>query len=338
MAEQLAHAPAPMSTKNQKPLVTVKNLVKYFPVRSGLLQRVVAWVQAVDDVSFVVRDGETLGLVGESGCGKTTVGRTMLRLIEPTSGSVEFDGVDVLKLKGRELKAMRRNMQIIFQDPYASLDPRIPVGESIAEGLRIHKVGTKKEQDEIVMDTLKKVGLEDYHARRYPHEFSGGQRQRIGIARALALRPKFIVADEPVSALDVSIQSQVLNILKDLQHEFNLTYVFIAHNLSVVEHISDRVAVMYLGKMVELADRDELFLNPLHPYTQALMSAIPIPDPTIRRERIILPGDVPSPLNPPKGCRFHPRCPAVMDMCPLQEPKLIEVKPDHWVACHRVNP
>jgi oligopeptide/dipeptide ABC transporter ATP-binding protein len=258
--------------------------------------------------------------------------------VEPTSGSVVFNGVDVLKLKGKELKDMRRNMQIIFQDPYASLDPRIPVGESIAEGLRIHKIGTRKEQDDIVMETLKKVGLEDYHARRYPHEFSGGQRQRIGIARALALRPRFIVADEPVSALDVSIQSQVLNILKDLQREFNLTYVFIAHNLSVVEHISDRVAVMYLGKMVELADRDELFINPLHPYTQALMSAIPIPDPTIRRERIILQGDVPSPLNPPKGCRFHPRCPVVVEgVCSVQEPPLLEIKPDHWVACHRVT-
>jgi peptide/nickel transport system ATP-binding protein/oligopeptide transport system ATP-binding protein len=324
-------------TDNHKDLVEVKNLVKYFPVRSGLLQRIVAWVQAVDDVSFTVKEGETLGLVGESGCGKTTVGRTVLRLIEPTSGEVSFDGTNVLKLRGNELKLMRRNMQIIFQDPYASLDPRIPVGESIAEGLRIHKIGTKAEQDAIVMDTLKKVGLEDYHARRFPHEFSGGQRQRIGIARALALRPQFIVADEPVSALDVSIQSQVLNILKDLQHEFHLTYLFIAHNLSVVEHISDRVAVMYLGKMVELAGRDELYANPLHPYTQALMSAIPIPDPTIKRERIILQGDVPSPLNPPKGCRFHPRCPVVMDECSRAEPPLLEVKPEHWVACLRVT-
>jgi len=319
-------------------LVEIKNLVKYFPVRGGLLQRTVAQVQAVDRVSFTIREGETLGLVGESGCGKTTIGRTMLRLIEPTSGEVRFDGVDILKLRGRELKAMRRNMQIIFQDPYASLDPRIPVGESIAEGLRIHRVGTRRQQDEIVMDTLRKVGLEEYYARRYPHEFSGGQRQRIGIARALALRPKFIVADEPVSALDVSIQSQVLNILKDLQGEFNLTFMFIAHNLSVVEHISDRVAVMYLGKVVELTDREELFRNPLQPYTQALMSAIPIPDPTIRRERIILQGDVPSPLNPPKGCRFHPRCPVVMSECSVKEPPLLEIKPAHWVACLRVNP
>jgi oligopeptide/dipeptide ABC transporter ATP-binding protein len=301
------------------------------------LQRIVAWVQAVDNVSFTVKEGETLGLVGESGCGKTTVGRTVLRLIEPTSGEVSFNNVNVLKLRGNELKVMRRNMQIIFQDPYASLDPRIPVGESIAEGLRIHKIGTKAEQDAIVMDTLKKVGLEDYHARRFPHEFSGGQRQRIGIARALALRPQFIVADEPVSALDVSIQSQVLNILKDLQKEFHLTYLFIAHNLSVVEHISDRVAVMYLGKMVELAGRDELYASPLHPYTQALMSAIPIPDPTIKRERIILQGDVPSPLNPPRGCRFHPRCPVVMDECSKVEPPLLEVRPEHWVACLRVT-
>jgi peptide/nickel transport system ATP-binding protein/oligopeptide transport system ATP-binding protein len=318
-------------------LIEVENLVKYFPVRGGLLQRVVAWVQAVDDVSFFIREGETLGLVGESGCGKTTVGRTMLRLIAPTSGKVYFDGVNVFSLRGRELKKMRRNMQIIFQDPFASLDPRMPIGESIAEGLKIHNIGTASERHEVVIDMLRKVGLEDYHVRRYPHEFSGGQRQRIGIARALALRPKFIVCDEPVSALDVSIQSQVLNILKDLQKDYSLTYMFIAHNLSVVEHISDRVAVMYLGKLVEMAAREELFRNPLHPYTQALMSAIPIPDPTIKRERIILPGDVPSPLNPPSGCRFHPRCPVVMDHCSVEEPKFKEVSPDHWVACWRVE-
>jgi peptide/nickel transport system ATP-binding protein/oligopeptide transport system ATP-binding protein len=248
-----------------------------------------------------------------------------------------FDGVDVARLKGKELKGMRRNMQIIFQDPYASLDPRMPIGESIAEGLKIHKIGTSRQRFDTVIEMLRKVGMEDYHARRYPHEFSGGQRQRIGIARALALKPKFIVADEPVSALDVSIQSQVLNILKDLQQEFSLTYLFIAHNLSVVEHISDRVAVMYLGKMVEFADRQELFRNPLHPYTQALMSAIPIPDPTIRRERIILQGDVPSPLNPPPGCRFHPRCPIALDYCALEEPPFREVSLDHWVACWRVE-
>jgi peptide/nickel transport system ATP-binding protein/oligopeptide transport system ATP-binding protein len=318
---------------SSKPLVEIKNLVKYFPVRGGVLQRVVAWVQAVDDVSFQIREGETLGLVGESGCGKTTVGRTMLRLVESTSGSVRFDGENVFKLGGAELKAMRRNMQIIFQDPYASLDPRMPVGESIGEGLRIHNIGNARQRNEIVMEMLRKVGLEDYHARRYPHEFSGGQRQRIGIARALALRPRFIVCDEPVSALDVSIQSQVLNILKDLQTEFGLTYLFIAHNLSVVEHISDRVAVMYLGKVVELAAREEFFRNPLHPYTKALMSAIPIPDPSIRRDRIILQGDVPSPLNPPTGCRFHPRCPIAVEQCKVEEPVFREAVPDHWVAC-----
>ncbi len=314
-------------------LVEVKNLVKYFPVRSGLLQRVVNQVKAVDDVSFIVKKGETLGMVGESGCGKTTIGRTMLRLIEPTSGSVNFEGKDVFSLPPRELKTVRRDMQIIFQDPYASLDPRVPIGESVMEGLHIHKIGTPKERVEIMLQTLKKVGLEDYHARRYPHEFSGGQRQRIGIARALALRPSFIICDEPVSALDVSIQSQVLNILKDLQSEFGLTYLFIAHNLSVVEHVSDRVAVMYLGKMVELTSREELFRNALHPYTQALMSAIPVPNPRLKRQRTILKGDVPSPLNPPTGCRFHTRCPVAIEKCSQEEPQFKELLPNHWVAC-----
>ena len=314
-------------------LVEVSHLVKYFPVRAGLLQRVFNQVKSVDDVSFVLKKGDTLGLVGESGCGKTTVGRSMLRLIEPTSGAVRFEGKDVLALKGKELKAVRRDMQIIFQDPYASLDPRVPIGESIMEGLHIHKIGTLKERMDIMMETLKKVGLEDYHSRRYPHEFSGGQRQRIGIARALALRPSFIICDEPVSALDVSIQSQVLNILKDLQTEFGLTYLFIAHNLSVVEHVSDRVAVMYLGKMVELTSRDELYRKPMHPYTQALMSAIPVPNPRLKRQRIVLKGDVPSPLNPPKGCRFHPRCPVAIEKCSQEEPEFLEVSPDHFVAC-----
>jgi peptide/nickel transport system ATP-binding protein/oligopeptide transport system ATP-binding protein len=319
--------------QNGETLVEVNDLVKYFPVRAGLLQRVVNHLKAVDGVSFVVKKGETLGLVGESGCGKTTVGRTMLRLIEPTSGTIKFDNKDVLSLKPRELKAVRRDMQIIFQDPYASLDPRVPIGESVMEGLHIHHIGTPKERVEIMRETIKKVGLEDYHARRYPHEFSGGQRQRIGIARALALRPRFIICDEPVSALDVSIQSQVLNILKDLQVEFGLTYLFIAHNLSVVEHVSDRVAVMYLGKIVELTTREELFRNPLHPYTQALMSAIPVPNPRLRRQRIILKGDVPSPLNPPQGCRFHPRCPVAIEKCSHELPPLLEVSPEHWVAC-----
>ncbi len=314
-------------------LVKVQGLKKYFPVRAGVMQRVVAQVQAVDDVSFVVQKGETLGMVGESGCGKTTVGRTMLRLIEPTAGSVMYDGKDIFQLKSGELKAMRRDLQIIFQDPFASLDPRVPIGESVMEGLHIHNIGAPKERADVMMDTLKRVGLEHYHARRYPHEFSGGQRQRIGIARALALRPKFIVCDEPVSALDVSIQSQVLNILKDLQSEFGLTYLFIAHNLSVVEHISDRVAVMYLGKMVELADRDEIYRDPKHPYTQALMSAIPVPDPKLKRSRTILKGDVPSPLHPPSGCRFHPRCPIAVEMCSQKEPEFREIKPNHWVAC-----
>jgi peptide/nickel transport system ATP-binding protein/oligopeptide transport system ATP-binding protein len=321
------------TNQEKKDLIRVNNLKKYYPVRGGVFQRVVAWVQALDNVSFTIKEGETLGMVGESGCGKTTVGRTMLRLTEPTAGSVFYGDTDVFKLRGRELKEMRRNMQIIFQDPYASLDPRVPIGDSVMEGLRIHNIGTPKERWELVLETLKKVGLEEYHARRYPHEFSGGQRQRIGIARALALKPRFIVCDEPVSALDVSIQSQVLNILKDLQQEFKLTYLFIAHNLSVVEHISNRVAVMYLGKMVELTEREELFRNPMHPYTQALMSAIPIPDPKLRRERIILKGDVPSPLRPPSGCRFHPRCPVATEQCKLTEPEFKEIRPGHWVAC-----
>jgi oligopeptide/dipeptide ABC transporter ATP-binding protein len=317
-------------------MLLVNGLVKHFPVRSGLFQRTVTWARAVDGVSFHVRRGETLGLVGESGCGKTTVGRTILRLIKPTAGEVYFDGLNVFRLRGRALKAIRRNMQVIFQDPYASLDPRMLVGESIAEGLKIHHIGNTETRRQVVLETLQKVGLEEYHAQRYPHEFSGGQRQRIGIARALALRPRFIVADEPVSALDVSIQSQVLNLLKDLQQEYGLTYLFIAHNLSVVEHISDRVAVMYLGKIIELADRDELYRNPLHPYTQALMSAIPLPNPRARRERIILEGDVPSLLNPPSGCRFRSRCPVVMDICGQVEPSTCETIRDHRVSCWRV--
>ncbi len=315
-------------------LIEVRNLVKYYPVYGGVFKRVVAQVKAVDDVSFNIRKGETLGLVGESGCGKTTVGHTMLGLISPTSGSVIYNDVDVFGLDRKGFKAMRRNLQIVFQDPYASLDPRLPIGESIAEGLKIHDIGTNQERFEMVLKALRNVGLEDYHATRYPHEFSGGQRQRIGIARALVMNPKFIVLDEPVSALDVSIQAQVLNILKDLQKEFGLTYLFVAHNLAVVEHISDRVAVMYLGKMVEQSKSVELFKYPLHPYTRALMSAIPIPNPRIKRERMILQGDVPSPLNPPAGCRFHPRCPFAQPRCSVEEPQLRELKPDHLVSCH----
>lgn len=324
-------------TSSTSDLIQVKSLKKYFPVRAGVMQRVVDYVQAVDNVSFNIKAGETLGMVGESGCGKTTVGRTMLRLIEPTAGSVIYNGTDIFKLRSGDLKPIRRDLQIIFQDPYASLDPRVPIGESVMEGLQIHHVGTRKERVGLMLETLKKVGLEEYHSRRFPHEFSGGQRQRIGIARALALRPKFLVCDEPVSALDVSIQSQVLNILKDLQHEFGLTYLFIAHNLSVVEHISDRVAVMYLGKMVELASRDDLYRDPEHPYTQALMSAIPVPDPKMKRKRLILKGDVPSPLHPPSGCRFHPRCPIAEKICSEQEPEFREVKPNHWAACWMVK-
>ena len=322
------------ATKQKKRvLVEVNNIVKYFPVRSGLLQRVSGWVKAVDDVSFFIYEGETFGLVGESGCGKTTIGRTILRLIPATSGSVVFDGQNLFDLTANELKKMRRNVQIIFQDPYSSLDPRMPIGESIAEGLRIHTDKSSPERYDIVVEMLTRVGMRADHARRYPHEFSGGQRQRIGIARALALRPKFIVCDEPVSALDVSIQAQVLNILRELQKDFGLTYLFIAHNLSVVEHFSDRVGVMYLGKMVEMASRDDLYRDPLHPYTQALMSAIPIPDPTLKRQRVILEGDVPSPLNPPSGCRFHTRCPLSFDRCSQEEPPFKDYGEEHYAAC-----
>jgi peptide/nickel transport system ATP-binding protein/oligopeptide transport system ATP-binding protein len=323
----------------RQPLVEVRDLIKHFPIRGGLLQRHVGNVQAVDGVSFDIFKGETLGLVGESGCGKTTVGRLLLRLIEPTSGSIRFDGTDISSLRGGDLKPYRRRMQIIFQDPYASLDPRTPIGDSIGEGLRIHGIGTPAERRVRVKTIMDLVGLAPYHARRYPHEFSGGQRQRIGIARALVVRPDLVVCDEPVSALDVSIQAQVLNELKALQRELGLTYLFIAHNMGVVEHISDRVAVMYLGKVVELTDKQEMFRAPEHPYTQALMSAIPIPDPELRRKRIILRGDVPSPVNPPSGCHFNPRCQLRAELggpaiCATTEPPLLDAGADHFVACH----
>ena len=317
-------------------LIEVENLVKYFPVRGGVLMRTVAHVKAVEDVSFTVKRGETLGLVGESGCGKTTVGRMLIRLLEPTSGSIKFEGRDIATAEGADLKALRREMQIIFQDPFSSLDPRTPIGHSIGEAPLIHGLKDARQRQDQVLEIMRKVGLEDYHYKRYPHEFSGGQRQRIGIARALILRPKFIVCDEPVSALDVSIQSQVLNLLRELQREFGLTYIFIAHNMSVVEHISDRVAVMYLGKIVELTDRDTLFTNPLHPYTQALLSAVPSPDPPFERQRqpILLEGDVPSPSDPPQGCNFNTRCPEARGQCFEVEPEYREVSAGHWVACH----
>ena len=323
-------------------LVEVRDLVKEFPLRVGILSRARMAVQAVSGVSFDIRRGETLGLVGESGSGKTTVGRLILRLIEPTAGTVRFDGTDITRVKGRALKPYRRRMQIVFQDPYASLDPRTPIGDSIGEGLRIHGLGSSAERRERVARMMDLVGLMPYHARRYPHEFSGGQRQRIGIARALVVEPDLVVCDEPVSALDVSIQAQVLNLLKALQRELNLTYLFIAHNMGVVEHISDRVAVMYLGKMVELADRVTTFRDPEHPYTQALLSAIPVPDPSRRRSRVILTGDVPSPVNPPSGCRFHPRCPLRAELgdperCAIDEPLLREIDATdvaHLCACH----
>lgn len=323
-----------LATENKETLLEVTNLKKHFPIKGGLLRRTMATVKAVDGVSFTIRKGETLGLVGESGCGKTTTGRTILRLEQATGGEVIFEGKDVLKASRGQMKNLRRDMQIVFQDPYASLDPRITIGESVAEGLMIHGIGTSKEREERVRDVLGRVGLHPNQMNRFPHEFSGGQRQRIGIARALIMEPKLIICDEPVSALDVSIQSQVLNLLRNLQREFGLTYLFIAHNLNVVEHISDRVGVMYLGKLVELAGSEDLFREPLHPYTKALISAIPMPDPTAKRERIVLQGDVPSPIKPPSGCRFHPRCWIAKTICKEQEPAFEEKRKDHWVACH----
>jgi oligopeptide transport system ATP-binding protein len=321
------------------PLLSVRQLVKHFPVRGGILRRTSSLVHAVDDVSFDVYPGETLGLVGESGCGKTTVGRTLLRIVPPTSGAIVFDGRDLATLTGKERKAFRRAAQMIFQDPYSSLDPRVTVGETIGEGLRIHGIGSRAERVERVREMMNRVGMRPYYTQRYPHEFSGGQRQRIGIARALILHPKLVICDEPVSALDVSIQSQILNLLKDLQQQLALTYLFIAHNLAVVRYISDRVGVMYLGKLVEIAPTEELFDHPLHPYTQALLSAIPVADPALReqRQRIVLVGDVPSPIDPPSGCRFHTRCPLAIDVCRAIEPRLKQYRDGHTAACHVVD-
>ena len=315
-------------------LLEVQGLKKYFPIRGGILRRVVGHVKAVDDVSFSVKKGETFGLVGESGCGKSTTGRTILRLLEPTEGKVLFDGVDVASLSTRQMQKTRRDLQMVFQDPFASLNPQMTVGELIEEPMKVHNLYSPEERKKKVIELMETVGLDPVYQQRYPHEFSGGQRQRIGIARALSLKPKLIIADEPVSALDVSIHSQVLNLLQDLQKEFGLTYIFIAHDLSVVKHISDRVGVMYLGRMVEIAPKNELYNNPAHPYTEALLSAVPIPNPRLKRERIVLQGDVPSPANPPSGCAFHPRCPKAFDRCKVERPQLQDMGNGHYVACH----
>ena len=326
-----------MSMSTISPLLQVTGLKKYFPVRSGIFSRVSAWVKAVDDITLHIKHGETLGLVGESGCGKTTVGRSILRLMEPTAGEIKFEGEDLLALNPRELRQARRRMQIIFQDPYSSLNPRMTIGSIVSEPLKIHKIAKGQELQDRVNQLFVKVGLRPENQSRYPHEFSGGQRQRVGIARALALNPKFIVCDEAVSALDVSIQAQILNLLRDLQQEFHLSYLFITHDLNVVQYLADRIAVMYLGQLAEVAPTEDLFATPKHPYTQALLSANPVPDPTAVSQRMILSGDVPSPLNPPSGCRFHPRCPQVMDVCKTAAPPLIQIGPpakDHQVWCH----
>lgn len=320
-----------------KDLVVVENLKKYFPIKAGMLKRTVNYVRAVENISFTIKEGETLGIVGESGCGKSTTGRTILRLLDKTDGEVYYNNKSVFSLSKEEMRKLRTEMQIVFQDPYSSLNPRLTVNEIVGEALREHGIARGKAAVERVKEIIEKCGLAPYHIRRYPHEFSGGQRQRIGIARALALNPKFIVCDEPVSALDVSIQSQILNLLMDLQDEMGLTYLFISHDLSVVKHISDRIGVMYLGSMVELAKKDELYSNPLHPYTQALLSAIPLPDPKVKKKRIILKGDIPSPANPPSGCRFHTRCPYTMEKCKTTAPSFKEVAPNHSVACHLID-
>ncbi|MGN7300121.1 ABC transporter ATP-binding protein [Ferdinandcohnia sp. SAFN-114] len=322
--------------QSQNTILDVKDLKKYFPVQNGLFGKSTGAVKAVDGVSFSVKEGETLGIVGESGCGKSTLGRNIIRLQKPTEGKILYSNLDITQLNETKLRKVRREMQIVFQDPYASLNPKLSIGEIIGEPLRVHKQGNVRERAERVKWLLERVGLEEHHSTRYPHEFSGGQRQRIGIARALALNPKLIVCDEPISALDVSVQSQVINLLQDLQDEFGLTYLFIAHDLSVVRHISNRIAVMYLGKIVELGETEEVYHNPAHPYTRALLSAIPIPDPIEQRkkERIILTGDVPSPISPPSGCRFHTRCPIATDRCKQEEPVFEQKKDGHWAACH----
>ncbi len=338
MTTEAQDAPAPSRPQGDA-LLHVRDLKVYFPVTAGLIfQRKVADVKAVDGVTFHIDKGETLGLVGESGCGKSTTGRAILQLYRPTSGSVQFDETELTQLKGGDLRRMRRQMQMIFQDPYASLNPRMSAGAIIGEPLAIHGLAKGEQRRERVAELMRIVGLNPFYASRFPHEFSGGQRQRIGVARALAVEPDFIVADEPVSALDVSIQAQIINLLEDLQEQFGLTYLFIAHDLSVVRHISDRIAVMYLGKLMELTGRDELYENPLHPYTQALLSAVPIPDPVLeeKRERIILSGDVPSPMAPPPGCVFNTRCPIAGEECRREIPEWREVSRDHWVACHKV--
>lgn len=315
-------------------IVEVHHLKQYFPIKAGLLQRVVGHVKAVDDVTFRIKKGKTLGLVGESGCGKTTVGKTMLRLNTATAGKVLFDGIDLFSLNREEVRDLRPRMQMIFQDPYSSLSPRLPISEIIGEAVREHNIVSREEHNDYIDEVMRNCGLQPYHKDRYPHEFSGGQRQRICIARSLALKPDFIVCDEPVSALDVSIQAQIINLLEDLQNENKMAYLFISHDISVVQHISDYIGVMYLGDIVEYSQKEFLFENPLHPYTQALLSAVPVPDPTLKMKRIILEGSIPSPANPPSGCKFHTRCPHVMPICKEEVPPVIEMKPDHEVACH----